>query len=102
MNSIITFNRGIVLIDELENGIHSSILPQMWDILHRLATDSNTQLFMTTHSWECLRAAIPVIEKKESDFCLIKIEREGLCALPKLSSGADLAAAVEEEFDIRQ
>jgi predicted ATPase len=102
MNSIITFGSGIVLIDELENGVHSSILPHMWEILHRLACDNDTQLFMTTHSWECLKAALPAIEKAEVDFSLIKIERDGLCATPKSFGGADLAAALEEEFDIRQ
>jgi hypothetical protein len=102
MNAVVTFNKGVVLIDELENGLHSSILPHMWEILHRLASDNGTQLFMTTHSWECLRAVLPLIERKTDDFALIKMERDDLCAVPKLHSGADLAAAVEEEFDFRQ
>jgi len=102
MNSILTFSGSVILIDEIENGLHSSILPHMWEILHRLSSASNVQLFMTTHSWECLKSALPVIEKSQNDFSLIRVERDGLCATPKLFNGADLEAALEEEFDVRQ
>jgi predicted ATPase len=101
MTAIINYGRGVVLIDELENGLHSSILPHMWEFLHRLGERSQTQLFVTTHSWECLKAALPLIEKSHSQFCLIRIEREGLRSIPRQFTGKDLASALEEEFDIR-
>lgn len=48
---------GMVLIDEIENGIHYSVLPQIWKGLGELAYRENVQIFATTHSYECIRAA---------------------------------------------
>ena len=47
---------GILLIDEIENGIHHSKLPEVWRNLSFLATNFNVQVFATTHSEECIRA----------------------------------------------
>ncbi len=101
MTAILTYGGGAVLIDEMENGLHSSVLSHMWEILYRLSNKNHTQLFMTTHSWECLRAAVPIIEKADNDFSLIKIEREGLRSVARQFTGKDLASALEEELDIR-
>lgn len=48
---------GIVLIDEIENGLHYSVLESVWATLDKLSKKYHTQLFATTHSWECIRAA---------------------------------------------
>jgi AAA domain, putative AbiEii toxin, Type IV TA system len=101
MTFILTYAGGAILIDEMENGLHSSVLSHMWEIIHRLSDKAQTQLFMTTHSWECLRAALPLIEKADNDFSLIRIEREGLRSIPRQFAGKDLASALEEEFDFR-
>jgi AAA15 family ATPase/GTPase len=101
MTAILTYGGGAVLIDEMENGLHSSVLSHMWEILFRLSNKNKTQLFMTTHSWECLRAAVPLIEKTDNDFSLIKIEREGLRSVARQFTGKDLASALEEELDVR-
>ncbi|MGQ9778739.1 MAG: AAA family ATPase [Bacillota bacterium] len=41
---------GVVLIDEIENGLHHTILPQVWRAIGETARDFNTQVFATTHS----------------------------------------------------
>ncbi len=46
---------GILLIDELENGLHYKIHPQVWDLIFRLSKKLNVQIFATTHSWDCIR-----------------------------------------------
>lgn len=48
---------GTVLIDEIENGIHHTALGNTWKAIAFAARQSNTQVFATTHSWECLVAA---------------------------------------------
>ncbi len=49
---------GIVLIDELENAIHFSLLQQFVGFLHQLARVYGVQVFVTTHSAECVRAFV--------------------------------------------
>lgn len=46
----------ILLIDEIENGIHYKSQPEFWRVLFRLAVELDTQIFATTHSLEMLQA----------------------------------------------
>ncbi len=48
---------GVVLIDEIENGLHHSILRDFWRAVERAATVFDTQIIATTHSYECIREA---------------------------------------------
>lgn len=48
---------GIVLIDEIENGFHHSILQDVWQAIGNAAERVNAQVFATTHSYECIRGA---------------------------------------------
>jgi predicted ATPase len=48
---------GVVLVDEVENGLHYSVMFKVWKAIALAARQSNTQIFATTHSWECIRAA---------------------------------------------
>ena len=46
----------ILLIDEIENGIHYTNQRDFWRVLFRLAVELDTQIFATTHSLEMLQA----------------------------------------------
>jgi len=46
----------ILLIDEIENGIHYTNQREFWRVLFRLAVELDTQIFATTHSLEMLQA----------------------------------------------
>jgi len=48
---------GKLLIDEIENGLHYSVLPDVWAAISELARKYNVQVFATTHSHECVLAA---------------------------------------------
>jgi hypothetical protein len=47
---------GILLVDEIENGVHWSVLPYVWKFIVKVAKRLNVQVFATTHSHDCLRA----------------------------------------------
>lgn len=47
----------LVLVDEFENGIHYSLLEHVWSAVDEAARAYGAQVFATTHSYECLRAA---------------------------------------------
>ena len=44
----------ILLIDEIENGLHYSAYKKLWEAIFALATSTNKQVFVTTHSKETL------------------------------------------------
>ena len=47
---------GVVLIDEFENAIHFELLVPFAKLVHDLAVKFNVQVFLTTHSKECVDA----------------------------------------------
>ena len=48
---------GVVLIDEIENGLHHSVVPDVWRVVAKVAEQCDVQIFATTHSFECVEAA---------------------------------------------
>ena len=55
---IVNNENSIILIDEIENGIHHSNQVAFWSILYRLAKELNVQIFDTTHSLEMIKSFI--------------------------------------------
>ena len=45
---------GFLLIDEIENGLHWSVMPKLWRFLVEAARALDVQVFAATHSKDCL------------------------------------------------
>ena len=54
---------GVVLVDEVEIGMHHSVLPEVWRVIDETARQFRTQIFATTHSFECVVAAHESLSK---------------------------------------
>ncbi|TDN66087.1 putative AbiEii toxin of type IV toxin-antitoxin system [Halothiobacillus neapolitanus] len=96
------FKGGVVLIDEMENGIYYQMFPIFWEALYQSAVETNTQLFLSTHSWECLKAAVPLIEKHSDDFSLIQVFQDQGITKATSVSGSDAAAAIDSDIEVRR
>jgi AAA15 family ATPase/GTPase len=99
--AVVTLAKGVVLIDEIENGIFHDQLGRVWDTLVSLALQHDTQLFVSTHSYECLRAAVPVIKKNSSDFCFLRTEKKNAQSDIAIFSGSEFGAALEKGGEVR-
>ncbi|MDR0760485.1 MAG: ATP-binding protein [Treponema sp.] len=51
-----TFKNGILLLDEIENGVHYSIQNSLWQAIIKAVAKFNCQLIATTHSFEMISA----------------------------------------------
>lgn len=68
--------KGVVLVDEIENGLHHSVLFQVWQAVAKVARHFDTQVFATTHSLECITAAHRAFtEASQYDFRLHRLEK---------------------------
>ena len=47
---------GFLFIDEIENGIHYTNYPKLWKIIFEVSKKANCQVFITTHSKECIES----------------------------------------------
>ncbi len=66
---------GIVLIDEIENGLRYSSQEILWKAVFAAAKEFNVQIFATTHSIECVRAFSSSYSQQEKDKDEIKLFR---------------------------
>ena len=53
----------IILIDEIDNGLHYSAYKKLWMAIFALATSTNKQVFVTTHSKETLSYLNEMLEE---------------------------------------
>jgi predicted ATP-dependent endonuclease of OLD family len=52
---------GVVLIDEFENAIHTDLIENFASFIYELAKKFNVQVFLTSHSKECIDAFIKTV-----------------------------------------
>lgn len=68
---------GLGLVDEMETGIYFENLPRLWKAVGAVAQDSQIQVIATTHSWECVEAAVKAFRETPEDFRLHRLQRKG-------------------------
>jgi hypothetical protein len=92
---------GLILIDEIENGIFYEKYEITWSILYNFAKLFDFQIFVTSHSAECLEKLVPAIGDNVDDFSLVRTEREGEICVARHISGASMKAALKRGGEIR-
>jgi hypothetical protein len=92
---------GVVMVDEIENGIYYKALTDVWRAVYAFATEFSTQVFATTHSMECLKAAHVVIHESRHDFALIRANLEHGDRWLDTFTGDKLDGALEHGFELR-
>ncbi len=94
---------GILLIDEIENGLHYSVLEEVWKVIAKAARDFNVQIFATTHSLETIRAAHQAFSESDTyDFRYHRLDRRKSGQITASSYDQEtMQAAVEMDFEIR-
>jgi AAA15 family ATPase/GTPase len=93
--------QGIVLIDEIENGLHHEHLRTIWSSLLQICRAQNTQIFASTHSQECLDAALEVMRGNDDDFALIRSERSNGHCRAQSFTGRQFQSAIEQKIEVR-
>jgi AAA15 family ATPase/GTPase len=75
-SEIVSAASKVLLVDEIENGLHHSVLPTIWQGLFHAVEEVGVQIFATTHSWECVLAADQAArEESKYDLNLIRLDR---------------------------
>jgi energy-coupling factor transporter ATP-binding protein EcfA2 len=101
LSAVLIRSKGVVLIDEIENGISYRIFEPLWKYIMKFAIDNDTQVFATTHSLECVRALLPAMEGHEHEFALLRAEREDGSSAIKVVPGRFLESAIDQGVEVR-
>jgi ABC-type transport system involved in cytochrome c biogenesis ATPase subunit len=102
-SAILAAEARVFLIDEMETGLHHSVLPLFWKGLAALARREEVQIFATTHSREAIFAAHRVFsEEPNYDFAYHRLERDGQGDIVAMTYDREaLEGADEANFEVR-
>jgi hypothetical protein len=87
---------GILLIDEIDTGLHYSVMADMWKLIYGAARELNVQVFATTHSNDCIQSLAEVCcseEEAGGNVTLQRIERGIKKSVAYTSKEIEAAAA---------
>jgi 3-hydroxyisobutyrate dehydrogenase-like beta-hydroxyacid dehydrogenase len=90
------------LVDEIENGIHYSVMPDVWKFVLKLAKRLGVQVFATTHSKDCYQTFQAATKGDQAvDGLLTRIERKKGELRASLFDEDRLKTVVNENIEIR-
>jgi predicted ATPase len=93
---------GVILVDEIENGLHHQIQTKVWQAIHEAARRFDTQIFATTHSFECIQAAHDAFSLgTDYDFRLYRLEMHKGKIRAAGYDKDDLETALATDLEIR-
>jgi AAA15 family ATPase/GTPase len=93
---------GILLIDEVENGFHYTSLKILWKAILKTAKTYNVQLFITTHSQECIGALASVYSSNADDnIRLYRIEKDEKSHRVFKYTPDMIIAGMEDHYEVR-
>lgn len=93
---------GMLLLDEIENGLHYSIQPDVWRFIFAAARRLNVQVFATTHSWDCIEAfQAAAQEATEDEGVLIRLENKKGKIVSTMFDERRLEIATREAIEVR-
>jgi len=76
--SLVTARGGYVLVDEIDTGLHHTVMRKMWKLIFETAKRLDVTVFATTHSYDCvhaLSAIAPPPDRACGEVSLIRVER---------------------------
>lgn len=93
---------GILLVDEIENGLHYSVQPDLWRMIFETAQELNVQVFATTHSYDCVQAFERVAQEEAKALVRTRLawqDEPGRPLGPAITEGYfDLDEALAQRF----
>ncbi len=101
-SELVVADAKVLLIDEVENGLHHSVLSTIWRGLYNAARDADVQIFATTHSAECIQAAHEVFASADDyDFSVVQLFRLPDGVQARVLDRKLIETGVEADIDLR-
>lgn len=94
--------KGLLLIDEAENGLHHTVQADFWRLVLQAAHDGDVQVLATTHSWDCIVGfARAATECEHTDGVLVRLEPGDDGCRAVVYSEEELAVAADRRIEVR-
>jgi predicted ATPase len=100
--ALVNARNGILLIDEIESGLHYTVQMDIWRLIFGIAHQLNVQVFATTHSWDCIEAfQKAAVEDVKDEGLLIRLENKDFGIGVTFFSERQLSIATREQIEVR-
>jgi energy-coupling factor transporter ATP-binding protein EcfA2 len=100
--SLVRAQDGVLLVDEVDTGLHYTVMEDMWRLMNETALRLNVQVFATTHSSDCWRALAAICRPDmvaDSDVTIQHIERGAKIA--NQFNERDISIAARRGLEVR-
>ena len=100
--SFVGTSNGFLLADEIDTGLHWTVMEEMWRFVVEIARKNNVQVFATTHSYDCIRGLASLIHSRDDlaeEVCIQKVAPtidRAVCL-----KGEQVKAAIEQDIEVR-
>ncbi|GBU07259.1 hypothetical protein AwDysgo_05900 [Bacteroidales bacterium] len=101
--ALVNCDKGYLLIDEFENGLHYSVQEKLWKVIFKLAKDLDIQVFASTHSNDCIASFESVLNEENNTISgkLIRLDNVNGQILETEFSAHELDIANAQNIEIR-
>ncbi|MDR0619062.1 MAG: AAA family ATPase [Bacteroidales bacterium] len=101
--ALVNADNDFLLVDEFENGLHYTVQEQLWNIIFKLAHRLNTQVFVTTHSDDCIRGFEKALNCPDNflEGQLIRLDNENGKIKQVEFNAKELSIANDQNIEIR-
>jgi hypothetical protein len=92
----------LLLVDEIDTGLHHTVMADMWKLINEAAELFNVQVFATTHSYDCVYSLARIcreVEDAKSQITIQRIETGKKHAVP--FTEAEILIAAQRNIEIR-
>ena len=102
--ALVKSRNGLLLIDEVENGIHYSVHERLWTMILEAAHEYNIQVVATTHSRDTIVGFAKAIQNSKienTNFALVRIEGKEENAQAVEYSEEEIKIASQHNIEVR-
>jgi AAA15 family ATPase/GTPase len=100
--ALVNAKDGVLLVDEIDTGLHFTVMSDMWKMLWETAKRLNVQIFATTHSNDCWQSLADIANAEhpsEDGITIHRIEKGKPHSI--VFTEDEIAIAAEEGIEVR-
>lgn len=101
-SALSTSRGGYLFIDEVDTGLHYSVMRQMWELIITTATAYDIQVFASTHSYDCIYGLAKLFREQpdlKQVFSVQRIETDRPMSVA--FEPEEILVAIREDIEIR-
>ena len=100
--SLVRTGDGFLLIDEIDTGLHYSVMEEMWKLVVTTALESNVQVIATTHSYDCIQGLAALADASPSLASEISVQKiENSLPMAVSLDAEQIRVAMRQDIEVR-